>query len=161
MPDRNLRERDRALTQRLERLQQQVRDLTLRAWAGALRTTKAASATPTTYSGYVQALSLVVPSGRWEVHADVTFTVAAATGEEDFYLAIDLLDPTTGAVTGNAPISPRRIAPAATPGAFLSLPVTLIDDFSAEGDVTVSLKTRNAGETVYSLGTPRLLVLPV
>jgi len=161
MPDRHLRERDRALPQRLGRLENNLRDLAQRASVGALRTAKAATSAPNTFYTYVQAVSVTVPSGRWAVYAEVTFVIAAAAGTEDLYLTINLLDPSSGLPTGSSVITPRHCQPAATVGAPLRVAVALVDDFSADNNVMVSLATRNANGGGYTLATPRLLVLPV
>src|SRR6188768_734724 len=70
MPDRNLRERDRAWQQRQASVEAKVRSLGLRAWPGAVRTAPPLDTfTPSTPAEYSQILSVTVPSGRWIIMA--------------------------------------------------------------------------------------------
>lgn len=85
MPDRHLREPQRALLQRLERMEANVASLGQRAWRGAMRTAHLGATADETAFTIPSALTLEAPPGRWEVHVSAVAT-GPTTGFEEWAL---------------------------------------------------------------------------
>lgn len=166
MSDRNLRERERALQQRLATSEGRIRALGLRAWPGAMRSAKGeyridiAAGPPTAY-----VLTTVdIPAGRWYATGRASISSSTVAAVPDIFAlqiavnslvdgVLNLLDVDTTVAYTTMPATPAAEVQNQT--------------LNAEGDIIldtparVALAINDYFSRDFSVFSPRLRLLPV
>jgi hypothetical protein len=157
MSDRVLKEPQRSGEQLQQSLQTQVRQLSRRAYSGAMRSVRSVGQTHASTSP-TAILSTAVSSGRWAVNA-LVFPAATLVGTHVFHAHLILTGDETGAdLTGNLEADPA-IAFFPVTGA-IRFPLPIMGEFSVDEAVTVTLRTYGTTALSTLWAFPRIRLEP-
>jgi hypothetical protein len=161
MPERKVREVNRAFLQRLDELSDKVRGLELRAFRGAVRTAHADAANPGVFDEYVSVLEVIVPSGRWLVNGIATFNVVSPTTAVDLAIKVGVFDPITdeAVLVPHSDVPPSEYHFATT--SHVHFTAYCDGDIIVDDNVKVVLQSVNFAGDAYSLTNVRLTLNPV
>jgi hypothetical protein len=169
MAERTIREPNRALIGRLERIEGVVRSLALR-HPGAVRTAVIADlygvvnpVVPPTYDEWTPVLSLIIPGGRWIVFAEADIYLQPAGAVAPYVsIRIEPFDLTTGSSLLEDELCdcPSRVW-ADVIGGNAIWPLHVSADVRHGGQMTVVLQTKDAAATPYEVWRPRIKAIPV
>lgn len=158
MSDRNLREPGRAHIQQVQALNAKARNLSQRAYSGAMRFVRT-DVVPLGVSVPTALISTEISSGRWAVDS-VVYASATLVAPHTFSTDLVLTSNQTGAdLTGL--LGPGLSVGVSVPGTgFVSLPIPMMGEFSVDEAVTVTM--RAWGSTTLSTAWiyPGLRLMP-
>lgn len=163
MTDRNVREIERSLVQRLDRLEKRQRAMGLRAWPGAVRTAVDNSVVvPSAFDVWFESINMVVPSGRWIVFAECDLRPQTNTFPARYYLLgrVEATDADGNVLSLDCDCPTRSWV--ATIDVSVEFPFTVSADVRFDGgDIKISFLTRENTGLDYDLTYPRLKAIPV
>lgn len=158
MSDRNLREPGRAHVQQVQALNAKTRNLSQRAYSGAMRSVR----TPVVDTGSTSPTALIsteVSAGRWAVDT-LTYASATLVAGHVFSTDLALISNETGADLSSLLGPGLSIGISVPVTGFVSLPIPMMGDFSVDEAVTVTLRAWGSTTLATSWIYPGLRLLP-
>jgi len=162
MADRNVREPEQALAQRLGRLEERQRAMALHTWSGAVRTEMSARDYIDADAQWTTVVSVTATAGRWIVIGHSQVYIPSTTAYYDIWMKAQVTDPTSGEdiAAENVNLPWKRFLQNPYIGMVIIGPA-VYGHFVTDDVVTVSLAVQNLASDDYQAIQSCLILLPV